>query len=245
MSPQGVQAYASAPAGRPRRVAIEAYVPLVKRIALHLHGRLPRSVPVDDLIQAGLEGLLQAAEKYEAGGDASFETFAGIRIRGAIIDEVRRNQWGTRSMYRASRQISEAIEAFERREGREAQDADVARELGVDLEQYHRMLGDVASGQVLSLEDLSEEGEASTGFESDEEPPDTRVERASLRRALAAAIATLPEREQQVLSLYYVEELNLKEIGEVLGVSESRVCQIRSKAACRLKARLSGWSEAD
>jgi RNA polymerase sigma factor for flagellar operon FliA len=120
-------------------------------------------------------------------------------------------------MYRTSRAISEAIEAFERREGRLAQDADVARELGVELEQYHRMLGDVASGQVVSIEDLVEEGDASAGFESDEEPPDARVERASLRRALAEAITTLPEREQQVLSLYYVEELNLQEIGEVLG----------------------------
>lgn len=240
MSPQGLQAYAKGSAARPK-VAVEAYIPLVKRIALHMHGRLPRSVPLDDIMQAGLEGLLQAAGKYDPNGDASFETFAGIRIRGAIIDEVRRNQWGTRSMYRAARQISEAIEQVEGREGREAQDADVAAELGVDLEQYHRMLGDVASGQVVSFEDLSDDGDIESRLESDEEPPHARMERASLRRALAEAIKTLPEREQQVLSLYYVEELNLKEIGQVLGVTESRVSQIRTKAACRLRARLTGW----
>lgn len=242
MATPRVSAYADSDGDTPK-ISVEAYIPLVKRIALHMHGRLPRVVQLDDLMQAGLEGLLQAAAKYDGGGEASFETFAGIRIRGAIIDEVRRNQWGTRSMYRASRQISEAIEAVESREGREAQDADIAAELGIDQEQYHRMLTDVASGQVVSFEEFSEENNLSERLESDEAPPYERIERASLQRSLAQAIATLPEREQQVLALYYVEELNLKEIGQILGVTESRVCQIRSKAACRLRARMTEWTD--
>lgn len=231
------------PVNEPPRISVEAYIPLVKRIALHMQGRLPRAVQLDDLMQAGLEGLLQAAAKYEQGGDASFETFAGIRIRGAIIDEVRRTQWGTRSMYRASRRISAAIEAVEGREGREAQDADVAAELGVDLDEYNRMLTDVASGQVISFEDQTDESDFGEQFESDDEPPDEQIEREARRRELARAIATLPEREQLVLSLYYVEELNLKEIGKVLDVSESRVCQIRSRATCRLRARMADWRD--
>jgi RNA polymerase sigma factor for flagellar operon FliA len=224
---------------------IEDYMGLVKRIAYHLKGRLPSSVQVDDLIQSGMIGLLEAMQKYDAGQGASFETYAGIRIRGAMLDEIRKGDWTPRSVHRKSREVSEAIRVIEARTGREARDEEVAAELGIDLETYHQTLQDAVTTQVLSIdtpdhEDLSED-QLSLQDAADDAEPMQDLMQSQFQQQLAGAIAGLPEREQLVMSLYYDEELNLKEIGEVLGVSESRVCQIHAQALVRVRARLKDW----
>ncbi len=215
---------------------------LVRRLAHHLMGRLPASVQLDDLIQAGVVGLLEAARHYDNGHGASFETYAGIRIRGAMLDEVRRQDWSPRSAHRAAREISEAVRRVEARTGREASAAEIASELGVAVEAYHDMLRKVAEGRVFSLEDMfGPDQSADDMLCGDSDDPARECLRRGFSEATAEAIAGLPEREQLVLSLYYDQELNLKEIGEVLGVSESRVCQIHAQVLVRLRARLTDW----
>ncbi|ALZ85378.1 flagellar biosynthesis sigma factor [Pseudomonas oryzihabitans] len=221
---------------------INRYAPLVKRIAYHLLARLPASVQVEDLMQAGMIGLLEASRKYDAGKGASFETYAGIRIRGAMLDEVRKGDWAPRSVHRNTRMVTDAIRAVEARTGRDAKDSEVAAELKLSLDEYYGILGDTMGSRLFSFDDLMEGGEH--GLEesgSHELEPGRGLEDERFRKALAEAIANLPERERLVLSLYYDEELNLKEIGEVLGVSESRVCQLHSQCAARLRARLAEW----
>ena len=232
--------------GNPQTALLERYAPLVKRIANHLLARLPSSVQVDDLVQAGVIGLLEASRNYDAGKGASFETYAGIRIRGAMIDEVRRGDWAPRSVHRNSRRVQEAMARLEKRLGRDVSDQEVAAEMGVSLDEYHAITQDSLSSRLFSIDELGGEDENPDDFlPSGESSPADGVQRAALRQQLAAAIATLPERERLVLALYYDEELNLKEIGLVLGVSESRVSQIHSQAAQRLRARLKDWSAGD
>ncbi|TVS18333.1 MAG: RNA polymerase sigma factor FliA [Gammaproteobacteria bacterium] len=224
-------------------VVVEQHMDLVRRLAHHLMGRLPASVQLDDLIQAGVVGLLEAARHFDDSHGASFETYAGIRIRGAMLDEVRRQDWSPRSAHRASREISEAVRRVEGRTGREASAAEIARELGVELEAYHGMLRKVAEGRVFSLEDMfGADQSADEMLSGKSDDPARECVRRNFSDAAAEAIAKLPEREQLVLSLYYDQELNLKEIGEVLGVSESRVCQIHGQVLVRLRARLTDWT---
>ncbi|SCX81594.1 MULTISPECIES: RNA polymerase sigma factor FliA [Pseudomonas] len=223
---------------------IERYAPLVKRIAYHLLGRLPASVQVEDLMQAGMIGLLEAAKKYDSGKGASFETYAGIRIRGAMLDEVRKGDWAPRSVHRNSRMVSDAIRVVEARTGRDAKDHEVAAELQLSLEEYYAILNDTLGSRLFSFDDLLQEGEGGGALEDIEHShpsPSREHEDQRFQNALSEAIANLPERERLVLSLYYDEELNLKEIGEVLGVSESRVSQLHSQCAARLRARLGEW----
>lgn len=222
---------------------VERHGPLVKRIAHHLLGRLPASVQLDDLVQSGLIGLLEAARSYDASKGASFETYAGIRIRGAMIDEMRRGDWAPRSVHRNGRRIQEALQGFARRHGREATDAEVAGELGIDLDEYHAMARDAAGSRLFSLDELTggDGDRPELPVAADVPGPSDDVQHQLLREQLASAIAGLPERERLVLSLYYGDELNLKEIGLVLGVSESRVSQIHSQAALRLRARMADW----
>ncbi|WP_018953896.1 RNA polymerase sigma factor FliA [Thioalkalivibrio sulfidiphilus] len=226
-----------------RNRLVDAHVPLVKRIAYHLLGRLPSSVQVDDLIQAGVVGLLEAAQQYDATQGASFETYAGIRIRGAMLDEVRRSDWTPRSVHRNARRVSEAMRLVENRLGREAQPAEVAAELGVSLDEYQHMVSDAASCKVLSFEDIFEpDSEGEDLLPGDEPSPFEALQSDGFRAALAREVGALPERERLVMSLYYDDELNLREIGEVLGVSESRVCQLHGQALVRLRSRMSDWT---
>ena len=218
---------------------LQSHAPLVARIAHHLKGRLPETVEVEDLIQAGMIGLLEASQNYRPGQGAEFATFAGIRIRGAMLDEVRRNDWTPRSVYRKSRELSQAIREIEAHKGCEALPAEIAAKLGISLQEYHRLLQDVRNARVISVEDLGFEDES--GLEhlpAGAAGGGEVLQSMELREELTAAIASLPEREALVLSLYYEEELNLREIGEVLGVSESRVCQLHSQAVGRLRARM-------
>ncbi len=220
------------------------HVPLVKRIAFHLMGRLPDSVQVDDLIQAGMLGLLEAIKKYDATQGASFDTYAGIRIRGSMLDEVRRSDWTPRSVHKKARMVSEAIREIENNTGSEARDSDIADHLQIDLEQYNHILQDSVGCKTLSVEQLTEFGDAVYNESQTEytEPLDI-LGSEKFKQALAQAIMQLPERERLIVSLYYDEELNLREIGEVLNISESRVSQISSQAMLRLRARLADWIE--
>jgi RNA polymerase sigma factor for flagellar operon FliA len=212
---------------------------LVKRIAYHLAGRLPASVEVDDLIQGGMLGLLEAAANYSEGRGASFETYAGIRIRGAMLDGLRKLDWAPRSVHRKARAVAKAIREIESEIGREARDVEVAERMGMQLSEYHRIVEDSAGCQISSL--TTEEGEM-TLTDSAADPFRDVVDE-DFRAALAEAISNLPERERLVMSLYYDDELNLKEIGAALRVSESRICQIHGQALVRLQARLAGWRD--
>ncbi len=215
---------------------------LVKRIAYHVVSRLPSHIEVDDLIQAGMIGLLNAAQNYTPTKGATFETYAGIRIRGAMLDEARRSNWTPRSTFRNAKQVSQAIRAIENKTGRDAKAAEIADALDVSLEEYHRMLESAASSRILSYEQLAADPERSAMLpETPEDGPETMLEADQFREALAEAIALLPERERLVLSLYYEQELNLREIGQVLEVSESRVCQIHGQAVLRVRSRLDSW----
>ena len=218
---------------------IELYAPLVKRIAYQLMSKLPASVDVDDLIQNGMMGLLDAIGRYEDGLGAQFETYAAQRIRGAMLDGLRENDWLPRSLRRDMRRIESAIHALEQQNGRSPSEAELADALGVSLTEYQHMLHEARGHQLVYLEDFSRDGEDDYLerhlVQADANPLDL-LEDADLRRRLIGAIDTLPEREQMVMALYYDEELNLREIGEVLGVTESRVCQLHSQAVARLRA---------
>lgn len=221
---------------------VESYAPLVKRIAHHLLLRMPASVQVDDLIQSGMIGLLEAARKYDVTKGASFETYAGIRIRGSMLDEVRKGDWAPRSVHRKSRKVAEAIKAIESRTGKDAKDKDIADEMSIDLKAYYTILQDASGSRLFSFDDVMEGDDSAIELAVGELPgPCDGLQRDSFKSHLARAIDGLPEREKLVLALYYDEELNLKEIGEVIGVSESRVSQIHSQAAMRLRARLVDW----
>jgi RNA polymerase sigma factor for flagellar operon FliA len=221
---------------------IAAYAPLVKRIAHHLMNRLPDSVQVDDLIQAGMLGLLEASKNFDPTQGASFETFAGIRIKGAMLDEVRRSDWTPRSVHKNSRRVSEAIHAIESQTQSEARDADIAKHLGLSVNEYNQILQDSISCRLFSVEELTESEDHHYEPGSEDGDPLSNMVQDGFQQALASAILGLPERERLVISLYYNDELNLREIGEVLGISESRVSQICTQATLRLRSRLAEWT---
>ena len=221
---------------------IAQYTPLVKKIAYHLMSRLPPSVQQDDLIQAGLIGLLEALRNYDASQGASFQTYARIRIRGAMLDEIRKNDWAPRSVHRKARMVAEVVREIENRTGRDARDHEIAQGLNVSLEEYHHLLQEASGHRVFSYEELDvEEQGGVTSLTQREKGPLEGLQSEDFKKGLAEAIAGLPERERLVMSLYYDEELNLREIGAVIGVSESRVCQIHSQAVIRLQSRMAHW----
>jgi len=229
--------------GTPAEIVAE-HTALVRRIAYHLVSRLPASVQAEDLIQSGMIGLLEAARNYEPTHGASFETYAGIRIRGAMLDEIRRQDWAPRSLFRKMRQVSEAMREIENSEARDARDGEVAEKLGISLDEYHRILKDASGHKVFSTEELGAGVEAvAEGLHGGSDSPLEQIEDDEFRESLARAINTLPEREKLVMALYYDHELKLREIGEMLGVTESRACQIHGQAVLRLRARLRDWRE--
>ena len=224
-----------------QRETVDKYAYLVKRIAHHQIARLPDSVQIDDLIQAGMVGLLESVSKYDASKGASFETYAGIRIRGAMLDEMRKGDWAPRSVHRNSRMVSETIRSVEHQKGGIATDRDVAQALNVSLDEYHNIVRDAATCRLYSYEEINDGDDS--GILPKISGGDHGAERDSLLNSIADGIKQLSEREQLVMSLYYDEELNLKEIGAILEVSESRVSQILSQAVVRIRGQISEWLE--
>jgi RNA polymerase sigma factor FliA len=232
----------------PQQELVIKHADLVKRIAYHLVSRMPPNVEVDDLIQSGMIGLLDAARHYSATKGANFETYAGIRIRGAMLDEVRKSDWTPRSVHRNMREMAAVVRKLENDKGTDASPVDIAEGLGVSIEDYHKLVQDAASCRLFSFDQVGSNDDESSPADHarDERPgPFDHIQDAGFRDALAGAIAGLPEREKLVLSLYYDEDMNLREIGAVLDVSESRVCQIHGQALVRLRARLAEWLTPD
>jgi RNA polymerase sigma factor for flagellar operon FliA len=217
---------------------VREYLPLVKKIALRLAAKLPAEIEVDDLLQVGLMSLLRARESYDAEQGASFATYAGIRIKGAMLDEVRTHDWLPRSVQGKLRKVAEAIERVDARLGRPSQDAEIAAELDMPVDEYRRLSGELACARMTHIEDSVEAGQASAADDAD---PFQQVGELGFREALVEAVDRLPENERLMMSLYYTEELNLKEIGAVLGVSESRVSQLHGQALARLRGTLAAW----
>jgi RNA polymerase sigma factor FliA len=237
----GARAYASTQPVPDMDALVRKHADLVKRIAYHLAGRLPPQVEVEDLMQAGMMGLLEAAQNYVTGRGASFETYAGIRIRGAMLDALRKLDWAPRSVHRKARAAAQALREVEALRGSEANEADVASHMGVSLTEYQRIVQDTLGCQLLRLNDADGEESALDRLPDGAPNPEANALDESLRQAIIDAIQALPERERLVLSLYYEQELNLKEIGAVLKVTESRVCQLHGQALLRLRSQLTEW----
>lgn len=217
------------------------YAPLVKRIAYHLMAKLPPSVQVDDLIQNGMIGLLDAIARYEEGLGAQFETYAVQRIRGAMLDGLRENDWLPRGLRRDMRRVEAAIQALEQEHGRPPHEGELAESLGMPLAEYQKLLLDARGHQLVYLEDLSsadDDAYLDRHLASSQLDPLTVLLDQDRRDILVRAIEDLPDREKMMMALYYDEELNLREIGEVLGVTESRVCQMHTQAIARLRTRI-------
>lgn len=218
------------------------YAPLVKRIAYHLMAKLPASVQVEDIIQNGMLGLLDAMSRYEEGLGAQFETYAVQRIRGAMLDGLRENDWLPRSLRRDMRRIETAIHTLEQQKGRQPTEGELAESLGMPLGEYQKMLQEARGYQLVYFEDFTDGDDDdyldrhSVGTE-DLDPLERLLDK-NMRDVLVRAIGDLPDREKTVMGLYYEEDLNLREIGEILGVSESRVCQLHSQAIARLRSRI-------
>lgn len=226
---------------------VAQYWPLVRRIAYLLMAKLPASVEVDDLIQNGMIGLLDALDRYEEGLGAQFETYAVQRIRGAMLDGLRENDWVPRGVRREMRRVEAAIHALEHAHGRPPSEHELAGALDMSLADYQKLLLEARGHQLIYIEDAIEGGGEDyleRHAPANNLDPLALLEEAGTRAALVAAIEALPEREKLLMSLYYEQDMNLREIGEVLGVTESRVCQLHSQAVARLRARLIGTVKA-
>jgi RNA polymerase sigma factor for flagellar operon FliA len=228
-----------------RESVIERYGAMVRRTAAHLAARLPSSIDIEDLVQAGMIGLLDAVSRFDAMQGVQFETFASQRVRGAMIDELRGADWMPRSVRRSQRQIETAIRSAEHRLQRAPREAEIAAELKIDLPAYQELLLSAKGAQLVYLEDAGgedgEEGLLERAVPAEGPGPLERVRDQRFRAALVTAIEDLPERERLMMSLYYEEGLNLKEIGAVLGVTESRVSQMHTQAVARLRGKLGDW----
>ena len=221
---------------------ITKYGGMVKQIAYHMMLRLPDTVHIEDIIQTGMIGLMEAAKNYNPDKGAKFETYASIRIRGTIIDELRREDWIPRSVYKNARMVADAIKVLENKYGKDVKDTDVCKYLNISLSEYHKILLNSNGTRLFSIDELGVTGEyISDKLKDEKAEPFSEAEKAEFKKELAVNISKLPERERILLELYYDKELNLKEIGQVLNVSESRVCQLHSQAMLRLKARMQEW----
>lgn len=223
--------------------SIAEYAQLVKRLAYQLVARLPPSVQVDDLVQAGMMGLLDAINCYDESHGAQFETYATQRIRGAMLDELREADWAPRSVRRNARDIELAIHHLEQALGQPPNEQQIADKLGVPLAEYQGMLADARGHQLVHYDDFENDDGESIAFNlADDRPtPFQLLQDEGMRAGLVQAITELPEREKLVMAMYYQEDLNLKEIGAVLGVSESRVCQLHSQAIMRIRSKMKEW----
>jgi RNA polymerase sigma factor for flagellar operon FliA len=226
-----------------RNALIRQYQPLVRKLAHHLMAKLPANVQVDDLIQVGLIGLSEALSRFESTQGVQFETFATQRIRGAMLDELRENDWVSRGTRKSQKEIEESLRRLEHRLGRSPLESEIAADLGMSLGDYQSLLGKVKGTQLVYLEDMSRHGDDEDSFldrhmGDSEADPLNMLRNERLREALVAAIKNLPEREQYIMSMYYEQDMNLKEIAAVLDVTESRICQLHSQSIARLRAKM-------
>ncbi|GAA6121299.1 RNA polymerase sigma factor FliA [Acidovorax sp. FG27] len=226
-----------------RDAQIRQHVPLVRRIAHHMIAKLPPNVELDDLIQVGMMGLSEALSRYEAAQGVQFETFASQRIRGAMLDELREGDWMSRSSRKSQKDIEHAVQRIEQKLGRSPLESEIAQELGMSLDDYQSLLGKVRGTQLVYLEDMGRGDDDDDSFldrhvADSEADPMAVLRDQRLKASLVAAIKTLPEREQYIMGMYYEHDMNLKEIAAVLGVTESRVCQLHSQSIARLRAKM-------
>lgn len=219
-----------------RRRFVESHVDLVRYLALRLAARLPASVEVDDLVQDGVVGLLDAVEKFDPARGVRFRTYAESRVRGAILDGLRRRDWRPRSLRREMRELDEAVGRLSASAGGPAGEEEIAAEMGIDLDAYRALQRDLHAGPLLALDDLAAGTDEPAADPSEE--PGGLFDRRELLAVVAEEVERIPERERLVLSLYYHEGLHMKEIGGVLGVTESRVCQLHAQAAARLRVAI-------
>ena len=221
---------------------LEEHAPLVKKLAHQMKAKLPPSVEVDDLIQAGMIGLLDAVGRYEENHGAQFETYAVQRIRGAMLDELRNSDWLPRGIRQNMRKIEVAMNKLQQKLGRAPLEAEIAKELKIPLEEYQEMLNEGSGHQLVYYEDFHDKDESEHFLDryciDEQSDPLQALMNTGFREAVIRAIEALPEREKILMGLYYEQEMNLKEIGAVMGVSESRVCQLHSQAVARMRARL-------
>ncbi|KPU99753.1 flagellar biosynthesis sigma factor [Variovorax paradoxus] len=234
------------PKGRLDRDAlIRQHVPLVRRLAHHMIAKLPPNVELDDLIQVGMIGLADALSRFEASQGVQFETFATQRIRGAMLDELRDGDWLSRGSRKSQKQIEQAVRALEQKLGRAPAESEIADALEMPLADYQSLLGRVRGTQLVYLEDMGggTDAEGESGFldrhlaDADADPMSLLKDQ-RLRQALVGAIDSLPERERHIMGMYYEQDMNLKEIAAVLGVTESRVSQLHSQSIARLRAKM-------
>ena len=225
-----------------RDAMIRQHVPLVRRIAHHMIAKLPPNVELDDLIQVGMMGLADALSRYEMAQGVQFETFATQRIRGAMLDELREGDWMSRSSRKSQKDIEHAVHRLEQKLGRSPLESEIADEMELSLADYQSLLGKVRGTQLVYLEDMTH-GDDEDGF-LDRHVADAAADPVELlrdqrlRTSLVNAIKSLPEREQHIMGMYYEHDMNLKEIAAVLGVTESRVCQLHSQSIARLRAKM-------
>ncbi len=225
--------------------AIEKFSPLVKRMAHHMLAKLPPSVQLDDIVQAGLIGLMDAINRYEESQGTQFETYATQRIRGAMLDELRGNDWLPRGLRRSLREIEKAIALLEQRLGRPPNEREMSKEMGLSLKEYQQRLQEARGYQLFHIEDFAsgdEDGFLDRNCPDDRSDPLACLQDERLREGLVHAIDELPERERLLMGLYYEKELNFREIAAVLEVSESRICQLHSQAVARLRGKLKSWA---
>ena len=226
-----------------RSALIKQYQPLVRKLAHYMMAKLPPSVEVDDLIQVGLIGLADALSRYEASQGVQFETFATQRIRGAMLDELRGNDWMSRGSRKSQKDIESTMRRLEHQLGRSPIESEIATEMGLTLTDYQSLLSKVRGTQLVYLEDMARNNEDDDNFldrhvaDSDADPLNMLRDQ-RLRESLVAAIKALPEREQYIMSMYYEQDMNLKEIAAVLDVTESRICQLHSQSIARLRAKM-------
>lgn len=219
---------------------VESFLPHVKFIADRIAMKLPPSVESDDLYSAGVIGLIDAVEKFDPARGVLFKTYAELRIRGAILDSLRELDWVPRSVRRRAREVEATYLRIEQEKGRPAEDTEVAARLGLSLRDFHALLTEFQGLTITGLDQNDDDDEPRQKQLSNDplDTPYAHYEQTELKENLTAAIDELPERERKVIALYYVEELTMKEIGQVLGVTESRVSQMRTQAVLRLRSKL-------
>ena len=228
-----------------REQAISDHVHIVKYVVGRVTAQLPSNVDREDLVSAGILGLIKAVDRFDPGRGVKFETYATTVVRGEVMESLRAKDWAPRSMRRKLRQLAEVVSGLEGRLLRAPEEEEVAEAMEMTLAEYHRFLSDASAASIFSLEELlvGEEPHEAAERGRDDVPEDFAdplaiIEKAELRRMVAEAVMALPERERTIISLYYEQELTLKEIGEIMGVTESRICQIHTQACVRLRAAI-------